>query len=75
MSRYYHAGTELESGSVLWSNHTRRSFAAASREAARLSRRRGGRPLVEWWDRRHGLVPGDCELVEGAEYVGEDGAL
>lgn len=70
MSHYYHAGVDLGRG-VIWSDHTRRSQDAAEAEARRMERRSGGRALVEYWDARHGLRPGDCALVAGAYYLDE----
>jgi len=67
---YYHAGVENDSGDVRWSKHTRRSYGTAVREARRMAQA-GGRPIVEWWDRQHGLRPGDCEVLAGSEYVDE----
>jgi hypothetical protein len=69
-ARWYHAGVEKSQWDITWSYHSRRSFEAAAEEARRMSRRHGGRPLVEWWT-GHGPQPGDCEVVEGAEYVDE----
>ena len=66
---YYHAGTQVGDQTTHWSDHTRRTFRRAETEALALAEQHGGRPVVEWWDRRHGLRPGDCELVLGAEYV------
>ena len=69
MNKYYHAGsqreTELGEVRVNWSDKTRRSASAAESEARKLARRDGGKPVVEFWDREHGLRPGwDC--AEGA---------
>jgi hypothetical protein len=68
---YYHAGVEFPRPPRLtfWSHHTRRSRAAAIREARRLTRGTNGRAVVEYWDRRHGLRPGDAEVVECCDYV------
>lgn len=58
-NRYYHAGVERK-GNVVWSSHTRKSREAAAREA-RIMARAGGTPVIESWDRAHGLRPGfDC---------------
>lgn len=66
---YYHAGSGTEGDIKHWSNHTRRSRQAAEREARTLARRYGERGVVEYWDARHGLRPGDQEVVEGADWV------
>jgi hypothetical protein len=65
---YWHAGTALAPGQIVWSDHTHRSRAAAEREAQRLARREGGTPLIEAWPREHGLRPGDADVVV-ATYV------
>jgi hypothetical protein len=65
---YYHAGTAVGDRFV-WSDHTRRTWDAAAREAERMARRSGGRPPVEYWSREHGLRPGDQELIEGADWL------
>lgn len=62
MSNYYfHAGSQ-SNGDVNWSDKTRRSKDAAEREAVKMAKRRPGSvPVVEYWDRAHGLRPGwDC---------------
>ena len=69
-SHYFHAGCGTEEWTY-WSDHTRRSYDRAVAEARRMARRHGGTPIVEWWERRHGLRPGDCELVAGAEEVSD----
>jgi len=67
-THYYHAGTR-DGDSCIWSDHTRRSYDQAAREARSLARHHGGRPIVEWWDRSHGLRPNDCGAVIAAEYT------
>jgi hypothetical protein len=65
---YYHAGALREANpemqaetKVYWSDKTRRTSEAASAEARKLARKYGGKPIVEYWDRAHGLRPGwDC---------------
>lgn len=42
---------------------------AAAREARRMAKRNGGRAVVEYWSRRHGLRPRDLAVVEGGSYV------
>lgn len=72
MSRYYHAGVQVTQDRFVWSNHTRRTRTAAEREALSMARKHGGRGIVEYWDRHHGLRPADQELVQGADFVGEE---
>lgn len=67
---YYHAGVEYGTTRV-WSPHTRRSRIAAVREACRMAKKGGGVPLIEWWDRSHGLRPGSADAVRGAAYVAD----
>jgi len=69
MSQYYHAGAMDENNDVLWSDHTRRSAAAAEREALEMARKTGRRAIVETWDRLHGLRPGDANAVNDAYMV------
>lgn len=67
MSCYYHAGAQNQkTNDVRWSDATRRTAAAAEAEARKMASRHGGCPIVEYWDRTHGLRPGDCEAVAGA---------
>ncbi|MFZ5832424.1 MAG: hypothetical protein ACOY3P_20245 [Planctomycetota bacterium] len=67
---YYHAG--VKSGDdYMWSAITRRTREAAEREARAMARKSGGEPMVEWWDRSHGLRPGDCEAVLGCAEVAD----
>lgn len=65
---YYHAGSQKTVDGevrVYWSAKTRRSKAQAESEAVRIAREQGGKPVVEFWSREHGLRPGwDC--AEGA---------
>ena len=63
---YYHAGVKKTSGEIKWSSMTRLSAGTAEAEAWKMSRASGGGTgVVEFWERRHGFRPGDCELVEG----------
>lgn len=65
---YYHAGAQWidrQTGEVRvnWSQTTRRSNAAAEREARKMAKRggEGHKPVVEYWAKDHGLRPGwDC---------------
>lgn len=66
MSNYYHAGSQDENNDVRWSDSTRRTAAAAEKEARQMAKKHGGKPIVEYWDRKCGLCPGDCEVVAGA---------
>lgn len=66
MSNYYHAGTQDENNDVRWSDATRKTASAAEKEAKQMAKKFGGKPIVEYWDREHGLRPGDCNLVAGA---------
>lgn len=63
---YYHAGVyDPCHDQTHWSAHTRRSQAAARREAMRMASRTGNaRPVVEGWDQSHGMRPGDCDVVD-----------
>jgi len=65
---YYHAGS-IDGTACRWSLVTRRTREAAVCEAVRIARQHGGRPVVEYWDRAHGLRPGDCEAVAGSDFV------
>lgn len=67
-TRYYHAGS-MSDGYFVWSDHTRRTRAAAVVEARRMARKHGGSAVVEYWDRDHGLRPESAEAVEGADFV------
>jgi hypothetical protein len=66
MNKYYHAGSQTNDEQtnevrVNWSDKTRRSASAAEDEARRMAKKDGGKPVVESWDRAHGLRPGwDC---------------
>lgn len=70
MSYYYHAGSQWndeQTGEVRvnWSDNTRRSKDAAEREARKIAKQHGHKPVVEYWVKVHGLRPGwDC--AEGA---------
>ena len=69
MHRYYHAGVETAPG-IVWSQRTRRTYAAAAIEARRMARaEEGGRAVVESWARAHGLRPASADAVSAAEYV------
>jgi hypothetical protein len=73
-SYYYHAGVRFDEYlATEWSDHTRRSWDAAVREAQRMARRYSDdvsvRPIVEYWDRAHGLRPGFVDAVAGADFV------
>lgn len=69
MNNYYHAGTQIAAGNVKWSESTRRTAQAAEHEAKRMAETYGGTPMVEYWDRSHGLRPSDCDAVQGAYVV------
>ncbi|MBU0703571.1 MAG: hypothetical protein KKC18_06865 [Chloroflexi bacterium] len=69
-SFYYHAGCGT-ADIWRWSEHTRHSHRTAAAEARKMARRYGGRPIVEWWDREHGMRPGDQNAVIDAGYVDE----
>jgi hypothetical protein len=71
MMYYWRAGVKnrVRKSEVWWSEHTRRSRSAAEHEAEREARRRGGRPLVRWWDRQLGLWPADGEPVQMDEIL------
>jgi hypothetical protein len=68
MIYYYHAGVQYndsQTGEVCmdWSDHTRRTQETAEIEAMKLARKfgEGGKPIVEFWAKEHGLRPGwDC---------------
>lgn len=72
---YYHAGVRTHDGERwVWSNHTRRSRAAAEREARRMARScPGAVPVIEWWDRSLGLQPGFAEAATGFAKVAKGG--
>jgi hypothetical protein len=65
---YYHAGVVLEGDVVRWSEHTRTSHVTAEVEAKKMAKEHGGRPVVEYWDRKHGLAPADCDAVSGSYF-------
>lgn len=75
VNKYYHAGSRSRIADqrgeyhIAWSDHTRRSRETAEKEARRIARKTGGVPVVEWWDRSHGMIPRDCEVVEGCDFV------
>lgn len=71
VARYWHAGVKLENGDFRWSHHTRRTRQAAILEARKMARQQGGSGLVEFWDSRHGLAPGDGNVIEGGFFVEE----
>lgn len=66
---YYHAGAMCANGDVRWSDSTRRSSEVAEREAKAMARKYGGKPVVEYWKREHGMRPGDADAVAGAYTV------
>lgn len=66
---YYHAGTQVANGDVRWSQATRKTAQAAEREARAMARKQGGTPIIEYWDRSHGMRPGDCDAVQGVYSV------
>lgn len=71
-THWYHAGSvDPDRDRAEWSRHSRRTYDRAVREARRIARVHGGRPVVEVWAKRHGPHPGDCELVESAAFVDE----
>ena len=66
---YYHAGTQINAGTFRWSESTRRTAGAAEAEAKRIAKRHGGQPVVEYWDKQHGMYPGECGCVAGSYFV------
>jgi hypothetical protein len=67
---YYHAGTDFGDW-VRWADSVTTNFRAAMREAHRLAREHGGRPVIEWWPWSRGDSPGP-DGVEGTMYVGRE---
>jgi hypothetical protein len=73
---YFHAGAirrnSVGETIVDWSPHTRRSRAVAESEAKKLAEEKTDIcnnsfcAVVEWWDRSHGLRPGQ-DVAAGAE--------
>lgn len=73
-ARWFHAGSEAAGSeaapcTIHWSRHSRRTREAAEREARRMARRDGGRPVVEYWAATWGPRPGNADAVEGAYYA------
>lgn len=65
---YYHAGCGTD-GAIEWSTLTHETSEAAEAEAREMAARTGTRGVVEYWSRDHGPEPGDCEAVEGADWL------
>ncbi len=65
---YYHAGVSVTDTHTRWSSHTRRTRSAAECEARRMAAAYpGSTPIVECWDRSHGLAPGYDVAVDAWE--------
>jgi hypothetical protein len=62
---YYHAGSMDENNEVRWSDKTRKLSHVAEAEARKIAAKHGGKPIVEYWDRRNGLRPGGSNVVAG----------
>lgn len=63
---YYHAGVIISKTCVKWSDAIHETAAEAEVEARELAEIHQGQGVVEYWDRSHGLYPGDCDAVQGS---------
>ena len=76
---YYHAGAikrnVVGETVVDWSNKTRRTRGAAEMEARKISKEKEALlgnawcGIVEWWDKSHGLRPGQDVAIGAAQCV------